>query len=170
VRAFPVATPLTATLLQLYREPGLGRLQEVPVGRAQLMKPVFGTSSSAIVLAVTERRGDWLKIVFDDAGREGWVRRERSWDFVPWEEFLKGRSAKLLPGLRKPLHHLLAEPVDGAGILATLTPADRFRVVAIDGDWALILLGPDKTGWLRWRDRDHRFLVSVGSRIEPQKR
>jgi hypothetical protein len=163
VRPFPATHTLAETMVTVFQAPGIGRLQELPAGKVQLLAPVFGTSDTEIPVAVTDRNGEWLFAVYDDAGREGWVRQERPWDFVPWEVYLKGRTANLLPGLRKQLYQLLREPTDNAVAAMPLTTADTFRLVAIDGDWALVLVGQERTGWLRWRDRDNRFMLAVGA-------
>ena len=169
VRPFPEVTPLAATAISLFDAPGVGRLEERPAGGMQLLAPVFGRFETEILLAVTEQRGEWLRVVYDDAGREGWVSLERSWSFVPWESYLKGRTARLLPGLRKPFYQLLREPSDSGGVLASLAPAESFRLIGFEGDWALVLVGHERTGWLRWRDRDSRFTLAVGPSGE-QKR
>jgi SH3-like domain-containing protein len=144
--------------------------EELPAGGGKLLIPVFGAPSTGMLLAVTERRGEWLRVIVDDAGREGWVRRERAWDYSPWEEYLKGRSARLLPGLRKNCYQLLAAPVDSAGVIAVLAPqTEEFRFIGLQGEWALVLVGQSVTGWLRWCDRDRRFLVTVSPSLPTQK-
>lgn len=163
VRPFPVTNTLAETIINLFQAPGVGRLQELPAGKMQLLTPVFGTSDTEIPVAITDRNGEWLYAVYDDAGREGWVRLERPWDFVSWEVYLKGRTAKLLPGLRKQFYQLVRDPADNAVTVTSLVPADTFRLVAIEGDWALVLVGQERTGWLRWRDRDNRFMLAVGA-------
>lgn len=169
VRPFPEFSTLEATVIKLFHEPGVGREVEVAAGSVHLLAPILGRSAVEAQLAVTERREGWMRVVYDDAGREGWVGLERSWSFVEWEYYLKGKSAQLLPGLRKPYYQLLREPYEFAAAEKTLTATDIFRVIGLEGDWALVLAGVEKVGWLRWRDRDGRFTVAVGDGVRKKR-
>lgn len=148
--------------LVIYREPGIARLGEFPYSRLPGLAQIVGNVAGEIPLAALARKREWVKIAYDDASREGWIRMERSWHFEPWESFLKGRTARLLPGLRNGYSVLRREADDGAPEIATLTQQSRFKIMETRGDWAQIKVSFDVSGWLRWRDADGRFLISVG--------
>ena len=111
-------------------------------------------------LMVTARKGNWLRVAYDDAGREAWLNPRRSAVFQAWDLFFKGQPAKLLPGLQKRYYQLFRQPEKG--VLATLTPKQLFTVVKLENDWALVVFDQNSLGWLRWRDEDGRLLVGLG--------
>ena len=156
--------------LLLYREPGLGRLQELSAGRLPPMAPVLTNADGGAVAVVTGRKRDWLKIVYDDADREGWVREKRSWKYWPWHQFLKGRIIRPLPGVKKSYGFIREEPLEAAAQLATISAETPLRVVLVDGDWAMVISGLNQSGWVRWRDDNGRFLISIDSRFDPLNR
>ena len=148
----------TSPVLVLYREPGVGRLGEWKAASLPLL-PFVKTPADLYPLAVVAKRGGWLKVAYDDAGRAGWAEMERSWSFLSWEEFLKGRSVRLLPGLRKPFYVMRSGPDDQSAEVRTLTPESFVRVVEVRGDRARVLFDVTLLGWLRWRDEDGRLLI-----------
>lgn len=151
-------------VLVIYREPGIARVGEFPYSRLPGLAQIVGNVPEEAALAVLARKREWLKVAYDDAGREGWIRMERSWRFEPWESFLKGRTARLLPGLRNGNSVLRKEADDGAPEVATLTQQSRFTIMEIKDDWAEVKVSYDMSGWLRWRDIDGRFLISADTR------
>lgn len=150
--------------LVIYREPGIARLGELPIIRLPGLAQIVGSESGEMPLAVLARKREWVKVAYDDSGREGWIRMERTWRFEQWESFLKGRTARLLPGLKNGYSVLRREADDGAAEVATLTQHSRFTVSEIKGDWAEVKVSFDMSGWLRWRDADGRLLISANTR------
>lgn len=147
------------TTLPVYAEPGIGRLAEVDGTRLPSLVTSVTPRAGERAVAVLDRRGEWLKVAYDGAGREGWIRCRRFWDYAPWRDFLAARSARLQPGLREALTLLRREPSDASASLLRLTPDQGFRVVLIRDDWARVTTGLDGDGWLRWRDGDGRLLL-----------
>jgi len=151
--------------LPIYAAPGIGRLAEVDGTRLPSLVPALTPPAGERAVAVLDRRGEWLKVAYDDAGREGWIRNRRFWDFIRWRDFLAGRSARLLPGLRDALTLMRREPSDGSASLVRLTTDQAFRIVLLQDDWAKVTTGGDADGWLRWRDADGQLLLAVEATV-----
>lgn len=143
----------------LYAEPGLSRLGSLHPGRIPKYDWIFGSVSSASPLIVTGRKGPWLRVAYDDAGREAWLNPTRSGTFQSWDFFLKDHVSSLLPGLQKKYYQLYQHP--GRTIMAQLTARQFFKVLRLDDDWAMVMYGQNTLGWLRWRDEDGRLLIGV---------
>jgi hypothetical protein len=154
----------------LYREPGIGRIAEKAPRELPLLAQIVGDATGEYPVAVMGKRGAWLKIAYDDAGREGWVEMERRWHYTSWEDFLQGRSVRLLPQLKKGYALLRKEPSLSAGELAPVSPDQALRIELIQGDWLRVSFAPQAAGWLRWRDENGRFLVSIPADNGQQKR
>lgn len=167
IAPFPPERTEAGGAVAIYRDPGIARLGEFPYKRLPGLEQIVGNVSGEIPLAVLSKKRGWVKVAYDDAGREGWVKMERFWRFEPWESFLTGRAAQLLPGLRNGYSVLRREADDRAPEFATLTQQSRFTIVEIRGDWAQVKVSFDISGWLRWRDADGRFLISA--RILPPR-
>lgn len=150
----------TGEAFHLYDEPAIARRGDLDFSRVPAYEWIFGSMSTGLPLMVTARKGDWLRVAYDDAGREAWLDPRRSASFQPWEEFFKGKVGKLLPGLQKKYYQLFRQT--GKGALAALTPGQPFRVVKLEDDWALVVSDQNVLGWLRWRDEDGRLLVGLG--------
>jgi hypothetical protein len=118
---------------------------------------------------VTGKKGNWLHIIYDDAGREGWLESSRGWEYATWNAYLKGRAARILPGLKKDLYLLRRDPSPKAPELETLSRQKNLRILDVREDWALVLVDLTAYGWLRWRDGDGRFTISLDDRFDPQK-
>jgi hypothetical protein len=153
----------------LYREPGIGRIAEKSLRELPLLTQIVGDADGEYPVAVMGKRGAWLKISYDDAGREGWVEMERRWHYTSWEDFLQGRAVRILPGLKKGYALLRKEPSPSAGEVAPVSPDRALRIELVQGDWLRIGFTPQTVGWLRWRDENGRFLVSIPADNGQQK-
>ncbi|MFZ4855283.1 MAG: hypothetical protein ACOYL3_02705 [Desulfuromonadaceae bacterium] len=144
--------------LQLYEEPGLSRIKLLNSSTLPGNEPVFGLQEGAPLIA-SARKGDWLRVFFDDAGREGWINLQGNGYFQSWEQYLKMHTGRMLPALQ-PKHYLLMQQPDGKQI-ATLTPKQAFKVLKLDSSWGMVLTDKGQIGWLRWRDGDGRLTVGT---------
>lgn len=144
--------------LPLYEEPGVRRLAEMEPER--LPRLPFSVEDG-LPVAVLESRGNWVKIAYDEAGREGWLEIGRRWSYTPWEAFLRGRSARALPGLKKEFYLMKRESSEQGANGPALTPKKSFCILQVEDDWVQGLLDFSYVGWMRWRDRDGRFLITV---------
>jgi len=147
--------------LPLYEEPGLSRLGSLIPGRVPRFDWIFGAAPAPAPLIVTARKGSWLRVAYDDAGREAWLNPSRPEAFQPWHFFLKDHVSRLLPGLQKKYYQLYQHP--GRTVLAPLTHSQFFKVLRLESDWAMVLSDLNSLGWLRWRDEDGRLLIGVSS-------
>jgi len=147
--------------LHLYAEPGLSRQNSLNPDKLSGYSWIFGSSRSSIPLIVMGRKGAWIRVVYDDAGREAWLNPVRSGSYQSWEHFFKSQVASLLPGLQKKYLQLYQKP--GGTVLASLRPRQFFKVLRIENDWAMILSDQSSLGWLRWRDEDSRLLIAVST-------
>ena len=60
--------------MTLYNYPGVKRIAEVKNDVIPELHPVLDSAPGAYAVGVTGKKGNWLKIAYDDAGREGWVK------------------------------------------------------------------------------------------------
>lgn len=140
--------------LVLYQEPGVRRIAE----RTPDSLPRLAGDAAEPLLAASGRRGGWVCIALDDAGRQGWLEKARAWKYADWCDFLRGRTLRLLPGLKKEWYQLRTAP-DGEGSQVTsLTRDQEVRVLQVEEDWVRV---EAPAGWLRWRDPDGRLTVSL---------
>ncbi|MFZ2950337.1 MAG: hypothetical protein WA003_12710 [Desulfuromonadaceae bacterium] len=146
--------------LQLYEEPGLLRVGVLNSIRVPGNEWVFGLQAGPPLLVVSARKGDWLRVVYDDAGREGWIEPQNQGRFQSWEQYLKRHAGRMLPGLQPHYYRFQQQP-DGR-VLATLSPKQVFRVLKLENAWGMVLTDQSQIGWLRWRDDDGRLLIGVG--------
>lgn len=147
--------------LHLYEEPGIFRRGELDHAGASANEWIFGGEQGRVPLIVMARRGNWLKVCYDDAGREAWIDPQRRGMFHPWDQYLKGQVSHLLPALRKQYYQMYRQPAGEP--LFVLTPKQMFKVIKLENNWAMVLSGQNAIGWLRWRDEDGRLLVGFGS-------
>ncbi len=152
-------TDKVAAALVVYREPAIGRIAEMAYGAFPSLAQVIVFPAGELPIAVMGKKGAWIRIAYDGAGREGWIETTRGWDYVPWDEFLPGRTARLLPGLKKQFYSLRQLPEETAAEIDILSPQATFRIVAVSGGWAQVAAGT-ASGWLRWRDGDGRLLIT----------
>lgn len=143
--------------LQLYEEPGLIRVGMLNRSRVSGNEWIFGLQEGDSPLVVSARKGDWLRVYYDDAGREAWIDPLYSGHFQSWEQFLRSQTGCMLPGLQPKYYQLQQQP-DGK-LLATLTPKQVFKVLKLENGWGMVLTDQAQIGWLRWRDEDRRLLV-----------
>jgi SH3-like domain-containing protein len=143
--------------LQMYEEPGLSRIGKLDSSRISGNEWIFGVSSGSVPLVVSARKGDWLRIYYDDAGREAWINPQNAGRFQSWEQFLKVQPGRMLPGLRSQYYQLQQQP--NGKLLATMTPKQVFKIVKVDGGWGMVLTEQSQLGWLRWYDDDGRLTV-----------
>lgn len=147
--------------LHLYEEPGIFRKGELKGPVASGNDWIFGGVKGRTPLIVMARKGSWLKVCYDDAGREAWIDIQHPEVFRTWDQFLKGQATRLLPGLRKQHYQLYQQPERHP--LSTLTPKQLFKVLKMENDWVMLMSDQNTIGWLRWRDEDGRLLVGTGS-------
>ena len=125
------------------------------------MTPAISNPPAIYHLAVTRKNGSWVKVIFDDSGREGWLAMDRGWKFQSWTKYLKGGEVKLLNGLRKEFYQLKTAPSSSSLPTMPVSRDKKLRVVEIDDNWMLVLVDFANSGWLRWKDDDGRLLISV---------
>lgn len=140
--------------LPLYREPGVLRIAEKSAGTL----PRLAGDGAEPLVAASERRGEWTRLSLDDAGRQGWLKQQRGWEYASWEEFLPGRTVRVLPGLKKGWYQLKGAPADAATELSSLSRDQLVQVLEVEEDWVKLAR---PSGWFRWRDPDGRLTVSL---------
>ena len=96
-----------------------------------------------------------------DAGRTGWVKSERRWSYLPWDQFLKGRLVQFLRNSPKKQMQVVAHP--GANDGTALNTRQPMKVIVAQGDWIYVLLNQSSAGWIRWRDNDGRLLIGFST-------
>lgn len=153
--------------LYLYEEPAMFRVGELHLRNIPPYEWLFGGNPGALPLIVMARKGEWLRVVYDDAGRDAWLNPQRRGVFQSWDGFFKGQSARLLSGLPKKSYQLFQQP--GKKPAATMTPKQAFKVLKLDSDWAMVMLNQSSLGWLRWRDEDGRLLIALERAVTNQK-
>jgi len=150
-----------ARRLILYKEPRLERVAELTVNRLPALAPVLISAEGRSCAIVTSARPGWLRIVYDEAERQGWVERPGRGEFQRWEQFLPGRLITMLPGLRKDYYLVRKEAFLAAKPLENAVREVKLTVVQVEGDWVKVRGAAAQAGWLRWRDDNGRLTVSV---------
>lgn len=153
-------TPNQDLQLQMYEEPGLSRVGVLNSSRLSGNEWIFGLPEGSSPLIVSARKGEWLRVFFDDAGREAWIDPENKGRFQSWEQFLKLQTARMLPGLQPQYYRLQQQP--GGKLLGTLVPKQVFKVLKLENAWGMVLTEQSQIGWVRWRDDDGRLTVGAG--------
>jgi hypothetical protein len=169
IRPFSPERPVDSELIPFYRDPGVERIAERSVRGIPILSSVLNMPPGEYPLVVMAKKGSWMRIAYDDAGREGWVEMSRWWEYTPWEVFLRGRVARLLPGLKKGSCALHSRPSITDPPTRVLSEQENLVLIEVKGDWALVITDSGLNGWLPWRDGDGRFLISIGGKINPQK-
>jgi len=160
----PDSDPGGAEPLHMYEEPGIFRHGEFDRSGSTANEWIFGVEKGRIPLVVMARKGNWLKVCYDDAGREAWIDPQHRGTFKTWEQFMRGEISRLLPALRKQYYQIYRQP--SGDPLSTLTPKQMFKVIKLENNWAMIMSDQSTIGWLRWRDEDGRLLVGFGTDIK----
>jgi len=145
--------------LQLYEEPGLLRSGTLGLTTAQQLTAWLFGAGEEVYLLVTARKGEWLRIERDDAGRQAWVHGLRRWSYTPWDQFLKGKQISFLRNAPRQQLQVYTHP--GAASGSPLLSYDPMRVIMVQGDWSYVLLDQFNAGWIRWRDHDGRLLIGL---------
>jgi hypothetical protein len=151
----------SAEPLYLYDEPALSRRGTLNLGTVPPFEYIFGSGSTVLPVVVTARKGTWLRVAYDDAGRESWLNPSRKNVYLPWDSFFKMHICRVLPGLQKKYYQLYQAP--GRPALAVMLTTHAFKVLRLDNDWAHILLEQTTLGWVRWRDEDGRLLIGIST-------
>ncbi len=146
--------------LPLYAEPGLSRVGMLSSLKISGNEWVFALPEGTSLFIVSARKGDWVKVFYDDAGREAWIEPQNKGHFQSWEQFLKLQAGRLLPGLQQQYYQLLERP--GRKQLKVMLPKDKFRVLKLENSWSMVLTDQSQIGWVRWRDDDGRLTVGTG--------
>lgn len=146
--------------MQLYEEPALLRVGVLNSSRLSENEWIFCPKEWASPLIVSARKGGWLRVYYDNAGREAWIDPQNKGRFQSWEQFLKLRTGRMLPGLQPQYYQLLQQP--GGKLLATLTPKRVFKVLKLDKAWGMVLTDQSQIGWVRWCDDDGRLVIGTG--------
>lgn len=145
--------------MQLYKEPGLQRVGVLNDSRLSGNDWIFSLPEGASPLVVSARKGDWLRVTFDESGQEAWLEPENQGSFQSWEQFLKLQTGRMLPGLQPQYYQLQQQPA--GRLLSTLTPRQAFKVLRLVGAWCMVLTDQGQMGWVRWSDDDGRLLVGT---------
>ena len=149
--------------LQLYGDPGVARCCRIETSAiTHLNSWLFGNDQPPSLL-VTARKGEWLEVEHDDAGRTGWIMQERRWSYTTWEQYLKGKLILFLRNSPKNQIQVVARPGASKGV--PTTTKQPMKVIMAQGDWAYVLLDQTSAGWIRWRDADGRLLVGFESSL-----
>lgn len=156
----------TPPVLLLFKEPKLGRLGERSANQLPGLAPAMIPAQGEWHAVVTGSRLGWLRIIYDEAEREGWVDTSKSLDFRRWGEFLKGRRIALLPGLKKEFYALRNEASLSSASSKTVEKAGLLDVNKIAGDWVQVRAGSDLSGWLRWRDENGRLTILLNPKAD----
>jgi len=158
--AFPEQADELKTIV-LYGAPGIGRIDVVDVARLPTLAPSVSPPSGVYAVAATGKRGNWFRLVYDDAGRQGWIQGRRFWDYFSWSEFLPGRFVALLPDLRVSLTEVRQEPLYSSPSLGRIPSGQRMQILEIRDEWAWVRCEDGLRGWLRWTDSNGKLLVAV---------
>jgi SH3-like domain-containing protein len=146
--------------LPMYEEPGLSRIGMLVTTRLSGNEWIFGLQEGIPPLVVSARKGDWLRVYYDDAGREAWIDPQNKGRFQSWEQYLRLQTGRMLPGLQPQHYQLKQQP--GGKLLATLAPKQMFKVLRLENAWGMVLTDQAQIGWVRWRDNDGRLMIGVG--------
>lgn len=153
--------------LNLYEEPGISRITSHKYPLEPPFSHVFGNNSSANFFIVTARHQKWVKIVYDEAGREGWLNLNRSDSFKSYGDWLRQEVVSILPGLQKQFYGV--SHLRGGQPFMTITPKSKLKIIAVNDSWAEILTDMNQIGWIRWKDDDGRLLISFLPQIQGVK-
>lgn len=146
--------------MPLYEEPGLSRVGMLLSSRLSGNEWIFGLTEGSLPLIVSARKGEWLRVSHDDAGREAWIEPQSKGRFQSWEQFLKLQTGRMLPALQAQYYQLRQQP--GGRSLGALSPKQVFKVLKIENAWGMVLTDQSQIGWVRWYDEDGRLTIGTG--------
>jgi hypothetical protein len=161
IRSFPLGHAAEAVNLILYAYPDVKRVTETSTSSIPGLEKIIGVASGEFVVAAIEKKGGWIKIAYDDAGREGWLKMQRYWEYAPWDRFLKGHFAVLLPKLPKSSYLLRKEHSENSELLETISSQRKLQIITVEDDWAEVMAGGNTVGWVHWQDADGRWMISL---------
>jgi hypothetical protein len=161
LRPLNAESPAATVPITFYRDPGVTRIVEHPAVEIPRLSSIISMPAGEYPLAVMGKKGNWLLIAYDDAGREGWIKMARWWDYITWEDFLKGRVLRLLPCLNNGVYALRLGPSASSPQTGTPSGKESLRIIKVADDWVLVSADSGLRGWLPWRDGDGRLLVSI---------
>lgn len=147
--------------LALYESPGIEQIAQVNAALLPSVALSVAAPSGVYPVAATGKRGDWIRLAYDDAGREGWIQARRYWEFYRWPDFLPGRVVTLLPHLSASFTKVHQEPLDSSPALGSIAPGQKFHIIEIRERWALIRSDDGICGWLRWCDGNGKLVIVV---------
>jgi len=143
----------------LYQEPGLMRTAAINPVDPSPFEHVFGNHSSRRYLIVTKRHQQWVKVIYDDAGREGWLKPDFGSEFNHYADWLRQPVTRLLPALQKK-YYQLHRTEDGAHT-GNITPKQNFKILKVHNSWAQVLTEQNQLAWLQWKDDDGHLLIGL---------
>ena len=73
IRPLNRESPVASAPIPFYRDPGVARIAERPAVEIPTLSSILKMPAGEYPLAVMGKKGNWLRIAYDDAGREGWV-------------------------------------------------------------------------------------------------
>jgi hypothetical protein len=79
----------------LYEEPSVFRIGTLDATKAPPYEWIFGSGDYATRLIVTSRKGGWLRVVYDEAGREAWLKPPPQGQVPDMEQFPEGAVCQL---------------------------------------------------------------------------
>ncbi|MBP1753218.1 MAG: hypothetical protein H6Q57_2054 [Geobacteraceae bacterium] len=161
IRSFSPHTSAGNDQVIIYEVPGIQRVAELKANDLRRFPGLPEICPDCQAVPVMGKKGNWLKIPYDDADREGWIQPRRYWEYIPWDDFLTGRNAVFLPKLRDRNYLVRKEPCDNSSALTSLPPTREFRIAGVEGDWACVQVEKAGKGWIRWRGEDGRLMISV---------
>ncbi len=141
-----------------YNEPGLVRSGMLAPEAAQHLNDWIFDVPDRLLLLVKARKGEWLRVERDEAGRESWLLQQRHWQYTPWAQYLKGRYVTFLPNSPKRLMQTVPQPNALQGV-PRAAQSPPMRIIMVQGDWAYVLLDQSSSAWIRWRESDSRLLI-----------
>ena len=141
----------------MYDDPGIKRCCTLDLEATKSLNSWLFGQSEIQHLLVTARKGEWLEVEHDDAGRTGWLIPRRSWSFATWEQFLKGKMAVFLRNAPKKMMQFFPGPLTEQG--KPVNSRRPFKIIKVQVDWAHVLMDHATAGWIRWRDTDGRLLI-----------
>ncbi len=151
----------TLNALVLYETPGIERVAQVNADRLPSLSLSLSVPSGEYAVAAMGKRGDWFRLAYDDAGREGWIQSRDYWNYYCWPDFLPGRVVVLLPDLQATLSKVHQEPLDTSPPLGSISPGQKIRIIDIRDRWALIRSDDGMIGWIRWCDSNGKLVIAL---------